>query len=799
MSSETSIHLLGIRHHGPGSSRNVQAYLQELEPDLILLEGPPEAEALTADVLHAQMSPPVAILAYNPDSPQEAVFYPFAEFSPEWQTLKYAAQTRIPVRFFDLPLTHSLALRKAEEAYNAASGGAVETEENTPGTGNIETEDDCAAGSDEQPGTSVPAGHTDTAGSDDNSGMPETNTPAPEEEPEAEAGYPDPFTHLARAAGYGDGELWWEMNVEQRADCRDIFPAVQEAVTALREELPARADRTERLREAWMRKMIRAAQKEGFRQIAVVCGAWHVPALAHMPKQKDDNELLKGLPKVKIACTWIPWTYGRLAYRSGYGAGIESPGWYHHLWHHPDDDGTLWMSRIATLLREQGMDTSVAHVIEAVRLANATAALRGYHRPSLQDFYDAVTAVMGFGDPVLLQIIKEKLVISDRLGTVPDTAPKVPLLTDVENRIKKLRIPLSAGIKELLLDLRKPADLEKSIFFHRLQLLGIDLAVPGEASGKGTFKEAWTLYYRPEHTLAVIEKAVWGNTLAEAASGYSVRQTGELDTIPGLVDLLVRTIPADLPAIVETMTQKLDSLSAASTDIREMMEVLPGLASIVRYGTVRNLDYTPVNGMLTAMLARIVAGGVLACVHIDEEAAAGILKLLVTADYAIATVNRPELTEMWLDFIGRVRSTSQAHPLLSGYCTRLMNDKGLIAFDEMETTLSFYSSPGHAAADIAYWFEGFLQSSGTILLLDDNLWNLVNNWVERQDDRTFIELLPILKRTFSEFSPAERRKLGEKAKNSGGNRATPGRQPDNLNTEEALKVVPLISRLLGLS
>ena len=43
-----AIHLLGIRHHGPGSCRNVLNYLQELQPDLILVEGPAEAEALLA-------------------------------------------------------------------------------------------------------------------------------------------------------------------------------------------------------------------------------------------------------------------------------------------------------------------------------------------------------------------------------------------------------------------------------------------------------------------------------------------------------------------------------------------------------------------------------------------------------------------------------------------------------------------------------------------------------------------------------------------------------------------------------
>lgn len=63
-----SIHLLGIRHHGPGSCRNVLEYLQELQPDLILLEGPAEAEALLPCALNEQMEPPVALLAYQPTS-----------------------------------------------------------------------------------------------------------------------------------------------------------------------------------------------------------------------------------------------------------------------------------------------------------------------------------------------------------------------------------------------------------------------------------------------------------------------------------------------------------------------------------------------------------------------------------------------------------------------------------------------------------------------------------------------------------------------------------------------------------
>lgn len=757
-----AIHLLGIRHHGPGSCRNVLNYLQELQPDLILVEGPPEAEALLHCVTSPQMEPPVALLAYQPDAPQNAVFYPFAEYSPEWQAIRYALENGVPFQFFDLPLVHSMALKQA----------AKQQEEETTRTEEVKES----------------AEEEKVSAEEEN------------EREENEVFIGDPFDYLATAAGYPDGESWWNMIVEHRKDSANIFQAVEEAVTALRKELPEHTSRRDLLREAWMRKVLRTAMKENYEHIAVICGAWHVPALSNMPKAKEDNELLKGLPKVKIDCTWIPWTYDRLSFRSGYGAGIESPGWYHHLWNEPEDDGTLWMSRVAALLRRKNMDISVAHVIETVRLAQVTAALRELPHPTLAEYNEAITTVMGFGDDILLQIIKDELVISDRLGHVPDEVPKVPLLLDVEKTQKRLRVPFTAEIKELVLDLRKPNDLERSIFFHRLNLLKIDWATTTHSEGKGTFKESWTLYHKPEQIISLIEHAVWGNTLAEATRNYLVKEMATIRRIPELTSLLNRVLPADLPELVDAMTIRLDNLSAASSDVLEMMEAVPDLVTVVRYGNVRNLDFSRVGQMLRAMIARILAGGVLVCIHIDEEAASEILDKLVATDYAVAILNEDEINAMWLEFLRQVRTSVNVHPLLSGYVTRLLNDKGEITREEMQNMLSYYSSVGNSPADIAYWFEGFLRSSGSILLLNDNLWSLVNNWVCSLEKETFMELLPIMKRTFSEYSPAERRNLGAKAKKYSGSDMA---QPQNLieadyNQEDAAKVIPVIRQLLGL-
>jgi hypothetical protein len=117
----TSPTLYGIRHHGPGSARSLRDALIELSPDVVLIEGPPEADGLVELAGDPEMQPPVALLAYVPGEPGSAAFWPFAEFSPEWQAMKYALDAGVPVRFCDLPAAHQLALRDGPERERSTS------------------------------------------------------------------------------------------------------------------------------------------------------------------------------------------------------------------------------------------------------------------------------------------------------------------------------------------------------------------------------------------------------------------------------------------------------------------------------------------------------------------------------------------------------------------------------------------------------------------------------------------------------------------------------------------------------
>ena len=294
-----SIHIFGIRHHGPGCARSLRLALEELEPDIVLVEGPADVSDVLPLLIHQDMQPPVALLVYAPEKPHLAAYYPFTVFSPEWQALKYALQRKLPARFIDLPQAIQLARHEQAQV--------------TPAPAQTEPPTEAATNSNALQQTISP---------------PEENTPAQDLARRVRI---DPIAVLAEAAGYSDHDLWWEQQIEQRRNMTGLFASILEAMSALRADVPSEGE-GEDLREAYMRQQIRAAQQEGYQRIAVICGAWHAPVLDG-GSASADAALLKKCSRIKVTSTWIPWTNSRLAARSGYGAGINSPGWYEHLWY----------------------------------------------------------------------------------------------------------------------------------------------------------------------------------------------------------------------------------------------------------------------------------------------------------------------------------------------------------------------------------------------------------------------------------------------------------------------------------
>lgn len=103
----------------------------------------------------------------------------------------------------------------------------------------------------------------------------------------------DPIQLLAEQAGYQDSERFWEHLVEQQPHAGQMFAAISDAMSALRDYLLSQQPENyssedqllEQYREAYMRKVIKQAQKQGYQNIVVICGAWHAPVLADLKAQ----------------------------------------------------------------------------------------------------------------------------------------------------------------------------------------------------------------------------------------------------------------------------------------------------------------------------------------------------------------------------------------------------------------------------------------------------------------------------------------------------------------------------------
>jgi hypothetical protein len=713
------ISVLGIRHHGPGSARCVVAELDRLRPSIVLIEGPADADPVLALAAAPGMEPPVALLAYDPARPNSVAFWPYAVFSPEWQALTWALAHEVPVRFCDLPAAMVLARGDEEE---------------------------------------------DDAGTGDRSG----------EE--------DPLGALAEAAGYSDPERWWDSVIESRPEgespCqpggttppnppagKSPFPSLTEAMAELRagRDEPLR----ERRREAYMRQVLRAALKETGGPVAVVCGAWHAPALAgKLPPASADAAVLRGMPKRKVALAWVPWTHSRLAAASGYGAGITSPGWYHHLFTTPDLTTERWLTRVAGVLRGRDLPVSSAHVIEAVRLAQTLAAMRSRPLPGLDEVSEAARAVLCEGDDALSAYVTRELVVGERLGSVPADSPPVPLDADLRACARRLKLKIDPREKTLTLDLRREIDRERSVFLHRLAVLGIKWGTVTDdlARNTGTFRETWSLRWLPELAVSIVDAAVWGTTVGGAASARLVslaRDAGSLAFVTRAVEF---ALLASLDDALGPVLRALDARAAADADVVDLMAAVPALVRAVRYGTVRGTPVAALAAVIDALVVRVCAGLPAAAGGLADDAAAALREAMDAMHGALALhasgSSGADARARWLAALAPLPGRRDVHGLIAGQVTRMLADAGELSWREAAARFRAALSAGVPAAGKAAWAEGFLAGGGLLLVHDRDLLGVVDTWVASLGADDFMEVLPLLRRTFGEFGEGERAGIG---------------------------------------
>lgn len=751
------LHIFGIRHHGPGSAALLKRALDALNPSSVLIEGPPEADELIAFAAAAGMKPPVALLVHAAVDANAAFFSPFAEFSPEWQAIHWALSHGKPVHFIDWPggitIHQMLAARDKEPE-------------------DLEVQTDS-----------------------------------------------DPLDGVAEAAGFTDGEAFWNGLIEQGglgrgaerdANALEVFKAIEEAMTEIRsQEGDTRSDRSrarDGQREAWMRIQIRQALKEREGPIAAVVGAWHVSALREKTSAATDKALVKDLSREKVEATWVPWTNSRLSAGSGYGAGVISPGWYSHLWHlytrdaptAPAEFAAQWQAKTAALLRQEGYAASTASAIEAARLCLTLAALRERSIPGLEEMRESALATLCYGEDVPLRLIERKLYIGELVGEIDESVPQMPLARDLAIWQKRTRLKPEDVETEIKLDLRSEAGLLKSTLLHRLVILNVPWGKLIEAeAGRGTFREVWRLRWVPELSVSLAEALVYGGTIEQAAGNAQIERAQKSSSISELAELIRATLIADLPDAARACIARLQETAAEASEVTELMQAVVPLVRVLRYGTARELPEAELRSLIHALSVEVNVGVRLASHNLDEDAASARVGAMRAYDEAIHLFPDESLIDSWRQQLAAMVDDNQIAAQVAGLSLRRLHD--LRIWDPLQVTSAFsLHTQGETPQRAGSFLETFLSGGSELLLQDQRLLQLIDEWICTLAEKDFVESLPLLRRSFSGFDAVGRKRLMEQIARGAYQSTHPVGVSHTQSSDAFDRALPLLYQILGI-
>src|SRR4029450_1796254 len=121
---------------------------------------------------------------------------------------------------------------------------------------------------------------------------------------------------------------------------------------------------------------------------------------------------------------------------------------------------------------------------------------------------------------------------------------------------------------------------------------------------------------------------------------------------------------------------------------------------------------------------------------------------------------QPDLRSRWLETLCTMIDRTDVNGLLNGRIVRLLLDAQQPG--DAPVRMQRALSAGVPAADKAAWVDGFFADGALLLIHDAELRGLLDDWVCQLDEDQFVDMLPLLRRTFGTFAAAERQTVGER-------------------------------------
>ena len=774
-----------IRHHSPQCSGHIQQLIKQEKPDIVLVEGPSEANQLIPHLCSDGARLPLSIFLYAVDkknhwhaqtaafnnlgsaAPRFRAHVPFASISPEWNALNTAGELNIATEFIDLPYAHRLQLNPNRDFFSKTNDALLYG-------------DELMARS-------------------------------------------DPVAALLKQSHCRDFDDWWDRYFESgvyQSSANTFFRNMLNLSLVFRhgEVFGGHIDEETLAREAFMAQKITKYRQQGKRCL-VVCGGYHCLGIHHFISHPMDYVQAKVQQDIDTGVHLVPYSMDRLNKATGYAAGLPDCGYYEQYWSKAntlstDQDKSHLYSTLNTelsldlfkALKKRGLAVSMPDVIESSLMCERLAMLRG-HYAGRNELRDSVASCflknLNDGSEKILTFEMNKLLAGKAVGHLPEGLPVVPLVESFREQCRKYQLPLSAfNNKEKSLNIyRSERHREISRFFHQLSFLDIDYARliggPNFVQGKNLdlVRETWKLTWSPDIEPSLIEKSHLGTNLSEATLNAILAKLYHADTRgPSIVSLLLSALCSGLHALLGPIAIE---IKRWLHDEKNILSLCEGLHQLVLFYNVRaalgTKGFSLLEGILKACFERM-------CIRLTWVGAFPSEQSQTVTDAISSMYNLVCIETEWCDaelFYDSLRVILEMRSdwRLVGTCTAILYRSEALERCQVEALLTeAFSFAALSPECVGQFIQGFLQVARSLLVAEPSLLTLITNHIMSWDEEAFLSALPAMRLAFTHLSPRETRALAAQLDQFGQNLLV-ANLSDNIPESELIEASKLRSQL----
>ncbi|HGN1705128.1 TPA: DUF5682 family protein [Providencia rettgeri] len=767
------IYFAPIRHHSPACAYSTLAMIEQVKPDYVLIEGPDSFNVLLSGLLHQDTCPPVAIMAQaelkgeSPPEKSDAVtrsaYFPFCEYSPEWQALQAGHKYKAQLRFIDLPWSAQVGIDEGDGSQHQSL------------------------------------------------------------QKERYLAHSLFIAQLAKKNGCRDHDELWEhifelRTIEQLTDWASFFHDcfIWCALARLDYEPEVLELEGSTAREKHMQEHIQTIKAERTdAKVVVVTGGFHTLALIEnlalaLKSQfkltaTAQKQFVKQQKCAEQDSAWlIRYSYDKLDALNGYASGMPSPAFYQQVWQTLQQQrqaqkkgdtlptqayrnrlSVAYLSKVAAVLREKQFDAAPGYL--SVKLAAEQsirlAAFRGHVGPGRYDLLDGLQSVFikGSLDESQMELWHEiKTCFSGfTLGQIPKGTATPPLVAQTYEMAKAFRFKLDDTLSKVSrLDVyRNKQHRMRSRFLHLLAFLDIHfarhVAGPNFLSGNqmDLLFEEWQYAWTPNvegELIALSEKGTQLKTIALNRlfeMEKKLEEQGISRSSQSAVSLLMQAAIIGLHQRIPALFSLLDGYIQQDAKFESLIACGHKLVHLWRGRQFFDIEENfAIETRLDTLLQQVfycfdqITQG-------DEQQQEQYFSALLSCRELVTFM--PEINknhDYFTDFyqqLNRCEGRLNQTPLLKGAvdALRYLGDKidESVLTQEIQRAFSAGSDPELAIG----YFIGVMRTAPELILRIPLLIDLLNQLLSEWEDGRFIQVLPDLRFAFSQLTPKQNAQMAQ--------------------------------------